>query len=141
MAARRNPEDRDLKRARDTRYREAKAAEIARYQKKRYQEDRARRKNYALQRRYGITVAQFDAMLVEQGGACAICKTTVPGKRGFHIDHDHVTGEIRALLCGWCNSGLGQFRDNPEVMAAAIQYLARFAVKKKVPLSLVVSAG
>jgi hypothetical protein len=60
-----------------------------------------------------------------QDGKCAICgvhEAYAPRKR-LAVDHDHRTGAIRGLLCGNCNVGLGQFKDSPELLAAAIRYL------------------
>ena len=58
-------------------------------------------------------------MLEAQGGVCAICRT---GTRR-HVDHDHATGAVRALLCFNCNGGLGQFRDDPCLLHAAALYV------------------
>jgi len=76
-------------------------------------------RNYHLRRRYGITVEHFDRMFAEQGGLCAICREA-PAE---HVDHDHATGRVRALLCLNCNGALGQFRDRPELTLAAYAYL------------------
>ena len=74
---------------------------------------------------YGIGTAEFDEMLAAQGGACAICGTTVWGGKHKtpHVDHDHATGRIRGILCHGCNTGLGSFGDSPERMRLAIRYL------------------
>jgi hypothetical protein len=78
-------------------------------------------RHYHLKRRYGITAAEADAMLDAQGGMCAIC-----GDRpAAHVDHDHRTGAVRSLLCFTCNSGLGNFRDEPELLRLAADYLDR----------------
>lgn len=75
--------------------------------------------------RYGMTVQQFDTLLEEQGGRCAICRTDEPGGRGtWHVDHNHETGSIRGLLCWRCNQGLGYFRDSPYSLTAAVAYLS-----------------
>lgn len=79
-------------------------------------------------RRYGITPSDFDAMLAAQCGLCAICGDAPdPEGRGayarLHIDHDHTSGAVRALLCGRCNSALGLFRDDPDLLRAAAAYL------------------
>lgn len=85
---------------------------------------------------YGLTVESFDALLRDQGGACAICRATEPGGRGgWCIDHDHscCPGRrkscgacIRGLLCNNCNNGLGRFNDSVERLRAAAKYLNRF---------------
>jgi hypothetical protein len=76
-------------------------------------------REYHLRRRYGIGQAEFDALLAEQGGVCAICGASDPQ----HVDHDHRDGWVRGILCFNCNGGLGQFRDSPEFLAGAITYL------------------
>lgn len=77
--------------------------------------------------RYGITVDQLVRMTEAQSGLCAICGNPPSGigKTGqrLHIDHDHITGVVRGLLCEFCNRGLGMFRDNPSLLTVAIQYL------------------
>ena len=76
-------------------------------------------RTYHLTRRYGITAAEADHMLTRQGGVCAICRRAPAG----HVDHDHTTGAVRALLCFNCNGGLGQFKDDPDVLRAAADYV------------------
>ena len=75
--------------------------------------------------KYGLTPEQFDALLDAQGRACAICKTDQWGHQGPQIDHCHVVGEVRGLLCQLCNVGLGHFRDDPVVIATALDYVRR----------------
>jgi hypothetical protein len=86
----------------------------------------------ALMRRYGITLAQYDAMLAAQGGHCAICPATAPGGRGeaFHVDHDHATGVVRGLLCHYCNTAIGSMNDDPARLQAAANYLETSRVHK-----------
>lgn len=82
---------------------------------------RYRRKKY-LSDAYGLTEERYLEMLEAQDGLCAICGK--PGRsRGLHVDHDHSTGAVRGLLCHPCNSGMGMFGDDPEVLASAIKYL------------------
>ena len=80
-----------------------------------------------LKRRYGITVEQFDSLLEEQGGGCAICGTTEPVGRGntFHVDHCHDGRHVRGLLCHSCNTAIGLMQDNPERLIEAAAYIAR----------------
>jgi hypothetical protein len=76
-------------------------------------------RNYHLRRRYGITEADADRMLVDQRGLCAICRE----RPAAHVDHDHATGRVRGLLCFNCNQALGNFSDRRDFMLAAIAYL------------------
>jgi Recombination endonuclease VII len=78
-------------------------------------------RTYHLKRRYGISAEDADAMLEAQGGLCAICGV-LPAE---HVDHDHATGVVRQLLCFNCNGGLGQFKDDPDVLRAAAAYVER----------------
>lgn len=77
-------------------------------------------------RRYGLTLDQYHALLERQGEQCAICRCVIkPVGRETHIDHDHVSGTVRGLLCERCNVGLGSFKDRPGVLRAAAAYLER----------------
>ena len=75
--------------------------------------------------KYGITVDEYEAMLVEQDHRCKICGTKdEESSRGkLYVDHDHKTKKVRGLLCHGCNTGLGAFKDNAEFLKSAIQYL------------------
>jgi hypothetical protein len=67
-------------------------------------------------------------MLEEQEGRCAICRSDDVGwhrKDRWAVDHDHVTGKVRGLLCHHCNSLLGQARDSPLILFLAAAYLER----------------
>jgi len=71
-------------------------------------------------------------MLAEQGGVCAICKAAPAA----HVDHDHATGRVRALLCFNCNGGLGQFKDNPVALHAAAYYVQFHTVRQEIAAEL-----
>lgn len=77
-----------------------------------------------LMERYGITLDEYERMLEEQGGHCAICEKT-EGARGrrLHVDHCHTTGRVRGLLCSTCNRGIGMLRDDVELMRRALAYM------------------
>lgn len=83
------------------------------------------RRNHHLLKKYGITLAEAEALLASQGGVCAICQKPITDTRDYgpHVDHDHETGRVRGILCLGCNTGLGGFRDDPKRMLAAIAYL------------------
>lgn len=74
-----------------------------------------------LKRLYNLTTEQYDAMVKEQDGRCACCGK-VP-ELEFRVDHDHVTGEVRGLLCMPCNSGIGLLGDTAERVELAVDYL------------------
>ena len=76
---------------------------------------------------YGITPGEYDALLEEQNGVCAICNER-PVER-LCVDHDHPTDLIRGLLCRLCNLGLGHFKDDIGRLRAAIAYLEAFEAR------------
>ena len=78
-------------------------------------------RDYHLRRRYGITEAEYDALVAAQGGVCAVCQERPPG----HVDHDHRTGAVRGVLCSGCNQGLGNFRDSADAMRRGADYIER----------------
>lgn len=80
-------------------------------------------KNRQLKHRYGMTMEEYDNILVEQKGVCAICGGLPNKTKGLCVDHSHENGNIRGLLCGPCNKGLGMFRDNPMNLIRASEYL------------------
>jgi hypothetical protein len=89
-------------------------------------------KNGWLKRLYGITLNQYNELLESQNGACAICgkRETATGTysnkiRSLAVDHNHVTGKIRGLLCYDCNTSLGKFKDNIKILQSAINYLTK----------------
>lgn len=102
------------------------------------EEAKARRRAAAYLRRYSITEAQRDAMLAEQGGACAICRSTEPNGPAWCTDHDHECcsygrscGEcIRGILCFRCNTLLGHAKDNIETLRTATEYLEKWGAGK-----------
>lgn len=79
-----------------------------------------------LKKRYGITVKDYNNLFEIQKGCCAICrKHQSQLKVSLAVDHDHSNGIIRGLLCYNCNSGLGRFKDNTDLLINAIKYLTR----------------
>lgn len=95
----------------------------------RKQEQARGRMDANLRKSYGITADDYEAMLSEQEGVCAICGSDDPGTRDhrkrLHVDHDHETGRVRGLLCSPCNRLLGQASDSPKILRSAADYLER----------------
>ena len=76
-----------------------------------------------LKRLYGLMPEEFDALLAKQDGKCAICGTSNWNGRGPHVDHDHITGKIRGILCHNCNTGSGMLKDDPEIINKLLAYV------------------
>lgn len=71
----------------------------------------------------GVRLQDFAGLRDLQGGRCAICQVVLGTGRQVHLDHDHATGQVRALLCRDCNVGLGCMHDDPETLRAAASYI------------------
>jgi hypothetical protein len=81
-------------------------------------------RNRNLQYNYGISLESYNLLLEKQNHKCAICgKEKVESDRTFCVDHNHITGEIRGLLCRNCNSGIGLLQDSEDILYKAIIYL------------------
>lgn len=76
-------------------------------------------------RKYNLTEDDYNKMAAK---GCTICGGPPCGRGRYHFDHDHSTGKFRGLLCTKCNTGLGQFQDNQDLLIKAVGYLARFVV-------------
>lgn len=89
------------------------------------EQGKKQRRKETLKHNYGITPEDYDKLLVEQNGLCAICGANEPGRghQHFSVDHDHETGVVRGLLCNNCNRGLGLLGDNIEGIKRALNYL------------------
>jgi hypothetical protein len=81
-----------------------------------------------IRRTYGITLEEYNQKLEAQGNVCEICgkPDEVEGRR-MAIDHCHDTGQVRGLLCGNCNRGLGNFKDSPDMLQKALDYLVKYS--------------
>lgn len=90
-----------------------------RYSPKRAQEQQIRKRK----RQYGITEAEYEQMILDQDGRCALCHDDE--FLSFHTDHDHETRRIRGLLCSNCNTGLGKLGDSVKGVRRALRYLSR----------------
>ena len=89
-------------------------------------------KNLELLRGYGLTLDDYNRMLAEQNGVCAICKQPEKartngglGVRALAVDHCHATGKVRGLLCSHCNKAIGSLQDSVEILLAAAYYLLK----------------
>lgn len=80
-----------------------------------------------LKRKYGMTLDQYDKMLMEQKGVCAVCERAPEEERYGHlsVDHDHNTGKVRGLLCWWCNHKTIGRHNDPEYFYRIYLYLKK----------------
>lgn len=101
---------------------------------KQYHENPAKHAEYArassLKGRYGISIEEYDRMFMIQSGLCAICHKPETNllhgsPRRLAVDHNHSTGQIRALLCTKCNAVLGWASEDADVLRAAAEYIER----------------
>jgi hypothetical protein len=88
------------------------------------------RKRYRGLQQYGLTPEGFNDLWTSQRGKCAICEIEMRprgrDKNSACIDHNHLTGDVRGLLCRACNHGIGNLKDDPDVLEAAAKYLRKF---------------
>lgn len=94
------------------------------YVKKNPQKVKAWKRDSHLRKTYGITLEDYNYMVTEQNGMCAICKKHVD--KGLCVDHNHLTGKIRGLLCRTCNAGLGNFYEDLNLFTEAQSYLRKW---------------
>ncbi len=78
---------------------------------------------------YGLSSQQIETMYIEQHGVCPICGKPMTLDEA-NVDHNHQTDQVRALLCGLCNSMIGMAHENCETLGNAIQYLNSFKGSK-----------
>jgi len=89
---------------------------------RRYASSVEQHRAYRLQSKFGMSLAEYHSWVATIGNQCEICKRP-PKDRALDIDHDHISGQVRGLLCNQCNQGLGLLKDDPELLEKAAQYL------------------
>jgi len=83
------------------------------------------RREWKLQNRYGLSIADYRRILDLQGGVCAICKGGPKENKRLSVDHNHASGAVRGLLCAVCNRAIGQLQDDISTLRAAATYILR----------------
>ena len=86
-------------------------------------ENKERKASRLLMQKYGITLEDKIKLLMDQQGVCAICEKEIYNPQDAYVDHNHVTGKIRGILCSECNLGLGIFKDSIMGVERALNYL------------------
>jgi hypothetical protein len=83
-------------------------------------------KRVRLKHLYNLTPEAYQEKAIEQENKCFICGTEAGyNNKPLYVDHCHSTGSIRKLLCQHCNSGLGMFKDSPELLDKAADYIRK----------------
>jgi hypothetical protein len=81
-----------------------------------------KKKDYWLRRKYGITVDDFEQLMAEQGGRCAICNQEPAEGKALHVDHCHQRGVVRGLLCAQCNWYMGKVDGDAGLLSRLVAY-------------------
>ena len=99
----------------------------------RYSNQPTEHREKQLKRNFNITLEDYNEMFARQEGKCAICKIHQKYlKVTLAVDHNHSTGKVRGLLCSNCNTGLGHFKENPNLFDRAKEYLVNYTTIKMV---------
>jgi len=89
------------------------------------------RRGKRLKKNYGLTSTEYDKLYQDQHGKCAICGVHQSAlNKPLFVDHDHITGKVRGLLCRNCNAGIGYLGDSLGNLTQAIKYLSRYGKKR-----------
>lgn len=118
-------EHREERRAKQRIYYQEHRLEIIEYNKRRYKEYKPVKRAGDVRRRYGLSLQDYNRMMEDQKGRCAICGELPTKGKGntLHVDHNHKTGKIRQLLCHNCNLSIGYAKENTEILQSMIEYL------------------
>lgn len=127
-------------------YRASHSKEIKAARREHYQKNReailATQRAYKLKKKFGLTPEAYATIWNSQGQVCACCGSDTAGGRGaFHVDHDHVTGLVRGILCNSCNLGIGHLKDTLDGVRQAVAYLERHLQSTQADAPIQIEAG
>ena len=91
--------------------------------KSKYKDIPEQQRAWHLKAHYGISLAEYQAILVLQGGGCAVCGKKKHSVKALHVDHDHKTGKTRGIVCSSCNRAIAFMGDSPELAKKLVNYL------------------
>lgn len=104
-------------------WRQKNREKINAYQRQNRHKYRTYHRRFWLNRKYGIALGDFNAMLLAQGMLCALCRKSCATGEALCVDHSHETGKVRGLLCRKCNTGIGLFYEDPRLLRRAEAYI------------------
>lgn len=99
------------------------ANRVREWQKRNPKKLKDAQRKYDLKSKYGISPEEYEAIMERQGGTCAVCGGTMPNGNKLAVDHDHISGRVRGLLCVKCNRALGLVDDDPDWLRKLAAYL------------------
>lgn len=105
-------------------YKKDNRERIRRQKREWYQRWKLKNLRSAILKRYGVDLDWWDSKLIQQSGGCGICGVKINGSRNLSIDHNHVSGKTRGILCNRCNHVIG-FIESPLFLKARL-YLERY---------------
>lgn len=114
---------RDTKRKVDSEWRDKDIANSKAWREANKEKAAASIRNATLKKKYGIDSNIYDQMSLEQNHCCAVCGKPSPLKSRLAVDHNHITGKVRKLLCQPCNTTLGLIKEDISVLESLILYL------------------
>lgn len=100
--------------------------EYLREKGRQYWAERPEKKRAFTVKKYGLSLEEYHDMLAKQGSLCAICHTDNNSGKAFDVDHDHITGKVRGLLCSSCNKGIGSLKDSEKIIESALKYVRSY---------------
>ena len=105
-------------------YKESHSTATAKYHATHKGKIKARNKLQHLLRKYGLTEFEYQSLIIGCNGRCEICgKSEIDTGMPLGIDHNHLTGKVRGVLCRQCNAGIGSLMDSPSLIREALKYL------------------
>lgn len=127
--------ERERERSVTPEHRQRKREAAAKWREANLDKSRENHRRWRVEKKYGLTLEEYDAILARGCAICGTHKGRVVGKRNEQepppprlcLDHDHANGKVRDALCHSCNSGLGSFADDPDRLRAAADYLEKHA--------------
>ena len=109
--------------AKQAKYQRKNKSNINNYHRKYFKLNPDKAKGFQLKYKYGISLQEYNLLLDTQGNRCAICDKHISKmNRAMDVDHNHITGRVRGLLCSRCNKAIGLFEDNKELLIKAVNY-------------------
>lgn len=124
---RQKPEYKEYKRKWEKEWRKKNIVKSRERIRKWYKDNPEKARSAKLKSGYGINLDDYNQIFDSQNGLCAICKEKEIRGTYLCVDHNHITGKVRGLLCSKCNSAIGYLNEDIDIFLEAIKYLKKYA--------------